>query len=59
MVTDQSQGRSQDFSKGMGGGGGGGGKAHCVKQRVLTRLWHIRHLKKAYKGGVTGTPEPP
>ena len=49
----------------MGGGGGWG--SHCVKQRVLTRLWRFRHLnivgcllkKKALKGVDTGTPGPP
>ena len=44
------QGRSQDFLK---------GGSHCVKQRVLTRLWCFRHLnivgcllkKRLTKGG--------
>ena len=48
------QGRSQDFSK---------GGSHWVIQRVLTRLspeyCGLFTYKKAYKGGVTGTPGPP
>ena len=48
------QGRSQDFSK---------GESHWVIQRVLTRLspeyCGLFAYKKAYKGGVTGTPGPP
>ena len=47
------QGRSQDFLK---------GGSHCVKQRVLTRLWCFRHLnivgcllkKRLTKGGGGG-----
>ena len=48
------QGCSQDFSK---------GGSHWVIQRVLTRLspeyCGLSAYKKAYKGGVTGTPGPP
>ena len=48
------QGRSQDFSK---------GGSHCIIQRVLTKLspeyCGLFAYKKAYKGGVTGTPGPP
>ena len=48
------QGRSQDFSK---------GGSHWVIHTVLTRLspeyCGLFAYKKAYKGGVTGTPGPP
>ena len=47
-------GRSQDFSK---------GGSHWLIQRVLIRLspeyCKLFAYKKAYKGGVTGTPGPP
>ena len=47
-------GRSQDFSK---------GGSHWLIQRVLIRLspeyCRLFAYKKAYKGGVTGTPGPP
>ena len=53
-VVGLKQGRSQDFSK---------GGSHWVIQRVLTRLspeyCGLSAYKKAYKGGVTGTPGPP
>ena len=49
-----SHGRSQDFSK---------GGSHWLIQRVLIRLspeyCKLFAYKKAYKGGVTGTPGPP
>ena len=54
LITLSFQGRSQDFSK---------GGSHWVIQRVLTRLspeyCGLSAYKKAYKGGVTGTPGPP
>ena len=53
-INNLNQGRSQDFSK---------GGSHWVIQRVLTRLspeyCGLSADKKAYKGGVTGTPGPP
>ena len=49
------QGRSQDFSK--------GGGSHWVKQYrngvFATEHCRLFAYKKAYKGGVTGTPGPP
>ena len=54
MAINMDQGRSQDFSK---------GGSHCVIQRVLTKLspeyCGLFAYKKAYKGGITGTPGPP
>ena len=54
FTSSVKQGRSQDFSK---------GGSHWVIQRVLTRLspeyCGLSAYKKAYKGGVTGTPGPP
>ena len=54
-VYDAEQGRGQDFSK-------GGGVTLCQS----LSSWRFRHgilqpvfLKKAYKGGVTGTTGPP
>ena len=54
ILASSDQGRSQDISK---------GEPHWVIQRVLTRLspeyCGLFAYKKAYKGGITGTPGPP